>query len=117
MTGALVTLDGENGIFVLTLRRPDALNALSTALCREVVAALARMEQDPGARVLILTGEGRAFSAGADLKERDGAPPEAIWSHNRAIFQVPLDLERLPVPTIAAVNGLAVGGGCEVALG
>ncbi len=117
MTGALVSLDGEDGIFTLTLRRSEALNALSTALCREVIAALARVEQDPGARVLILTGEGRAFSAGADLKERVGASPEAIWSHNRAIFQVPLELERLSVPTIAAVNGLAVGGGCEVALG
>ncbi len=117
MTGACVTLAGEDGIFTLTLRRPEALNALSTAVCREVIAALARIEQDPGARVVILTGEGRAFCAGADLKERDGAAPEAIWAHNRAIFQIPLALERLPVPTIAAVNGLALGGGCEIALG
>ncbi len=117
MTGAGVTLQGEGGIFTLTLRRVEALNALSTALCRDVVAALARVDQDPGARVLILTGEGRAFCAGADLKEREGATPEAIWAHNRAIFQIPLELERLPVPTIAAVNGLALGGGCEIALG
>lgn len=117
MTGALVTLDGENGILTLTLRRPEALNALSTALCRDVAAALERVDGDPGARVLILTGEGRAFSAGADLKERAGAAPEVIWAHNRAIFGIPLALERLPVPTIAAVNGLALGGGCEVALG
>ncbi len=117
MTGTHVTLEGRDGILTLTLRRPEALNALSSAVCDEVAAALARVARDPAARVLILTGEGRAFCAGADLKEREGAPPEAIWQHNRKIFQIPLDLERLPVPTIAAVNGLALGGGCEIALG
>ena len=117
MAASVVTLDGADGIFTLTLRRPEALNALSTELCREVLAALSRVGRDPGARVLILTGEGRAFSAGADLKEREGAAPDAIWWHNRSIFQIPLELERLAVPVIAAINGFALGGGCEVALG
>ncbi|HKV70099.1 MAG TPA: enoyl-CoA hydratase-related protein [Gemmatimonadales bacterium] len=117
MAGSLVTLDGSEGIFTLTLRRSDALNALSIELCGGVLDALARVDQDPGARALIVTGEGRAFSAGADLKEREGATPEAIWAHNRRIFQIPLELERMAVPTIAAINGFALGGGCEVALG
>lgn len=117
MTGTRVTLEGREGIFTLTLRRPEALNSLSSPVCEEVAAALARVSGDPAARVLILTGEGRAFCAGADLKEREGASPEAIWHHNRKIFQIPIDLEHLPVPTIAAVNGLALGGGCEIALG
>jgi enoyl-CoA hydratase/carnithine racemase len=117
MAGSLVTLEGADGIFSLTLRRPGALNALSTEMCRAVLDALARVDQDPGARVLILTGEGRAFCAGADLKEREGATPEAIWKHNRSIFQIPVELERLAVPVIAAVNGVALGGGCELALG
>lgn len=117
MAASVVTLDGADGIFTLTLRRPEALNALSTEVCREVLAALSRVEQDPAARALILTGEGRAFCAGADLKEREGAAPEAIWQHNRSIFQIPLELERLAVPVIAAINGFALGGGCEVALG
>jgi len=117
MTEALVSLDGQDGVFTLTLRRPDVLNALSTALCREAAGALDRVAADPGARALILTGAGRAFSAGADLKERAGAALDAIWAHNRAIFQIPLALERLPVPTIAAINGAALGGGCELALG
>ncbi len=117
MAGSHATLEGAEGIFTLTLRRPDALNALSTEMCREVLDALARVERDPGARALILTGEGRAFCAGADLKEREGAAPDAIWAHNRSIFQIPLELERLAVPAIAAVNGFALGGGCELALG
>ncbi len=117
MAGPLVTVDSRNGIVTLTIRRPDALNALSTAVCGELAAALEAVERDPQARVLILTGEGRAFSAGADLKERAGATEDAIWRHNRAIFQIPLAIERLPVPSIAAINGLALGGGCEIALG
>lgn len=114
---SMVTLDGAGGLLTLTLRRPDSLNALSTEMCREILAALSRVDRDPGARVLILTGEGRAFCAGADLKEREGASTDAIWSHNRSIFRIPLELERLAVPVIAAVNGFALGGGCEVALG
>ncbi len=117
MAGSLATLDGTDGIFTLTLRRPDALNALSTEMCRAVLDALGQVDRDPGARVLILTGEGRAFCAGADLKEREGAALDAIWKHNRSIFRIPLELERLAVPVIAAINGFALGGGCELALG
>jgi enoyl-CoA hydratase len=117
MTDGLVQLDGQDGVFTLTFRRPEVLNALSTALCREAAEAIEHVAADPAARVLIVTGAGRAFSAGADLKERDGAGLDAIWAHNRAIFHLPLTLERLPLPTIAAINGPALGGGCEIALG
>jgi len=117
MTSSLISLDLERGVYVLTLRRPGKLNALSTALCGDVAEAIRRVGRDAGARALVLTGEGKAFSAGADLVERDGASPQAIWAHNRAIYEIPLALERLAVPAIAAVNGIALGGGCEVALG
>ncbi len=114
---SMVTLDGSDGIVTLTLRRPEALNALSTEMCRAILEALSQVDHDPAARVLILTGEGRAFCAGADLREREGAAPDVIWRHNRSIFQIPVALERLAVPVIAAINGFALGGGCEVALG
>ena len=117
MAGSMVTLEGSDGIVTLTLRRPEALNALSTEMCRAILAAVSQVDHDPAARVLILTGEGRAFCAGADLKEREGAAPDVVWKHNRSIFQIPLELERLAVPVIAAINGFALGGGCEVALG
>ena len=117
MTGSMVSLEARDGIVTLTMRRPEALNALSTALCRDLAASLDEAGRDRAARVLILTGEGRAFCAGADLRERIGATAEDMWKHNRAIFQIPLALERLPIPTIAAINGLALGGGCELALG
>jgi len=113
----LVTVDSRDGILTVTLRRPEVLNALSTALCGELTEALEAVGRDPAARVLILTGAGRAFCAGADLKERAGASEETIWKHNRAIFHIPLAIERLPIPSIAAINGLAFGGGCEIALG
>src|SRR3989442_13231063 len=98
MAGQLVTLDGADGILTLTLRRPAALNALTTEMSQAVLDALSRVDRDPASRALIVTGEGRAFSAGADLKEREGATPQAIWAHTRIIFQLALELERLAAP-------------------
>ena len=116
MAAATISLEHTEGIFTLTLRRPEALNALNTEMCLALADALARVDEDPGARVLILTGEGRAFCVGADLKEREGASPEAMWAHNRSIFRIPQILEHLQVPALAAINGFALGGGCELAL-
>ncbi len=113
-----ILLAVEDGVAVLTLNRPQVLNALGVNMCDEVLAALESLRADRGVRALILTGAGdRAFCVGADLKERRGMTEAQVRAHNRKIFRIPLELEQLECPTIAAVNGLALGGGCELALG
>ena len=113
-----ILLTVEEGVALLTLNRPQALNALSVNLCDEVLAALAALRADPAVRALVLTGAGdRAFCAGADLKERRGMSEAQLRAHNRKIARIPSELEQLEFPSIAAVNGHALGGGCEVALG
>jgi enoyl-CoA hydratase len=102
----------------VTLNRPEASNAFNTRMAlelAEVFEALARDEGDR--RCVILTGSGdRAFCAGADLKERDGMTDEA-WSAQHRVFEAMGDaILAAPMPVIAAVNGAAFGGGCEIAL-
>src|SRR3954447_12445017 len=112
----------EDHIAYLTFNRPEALNAFSRQMVREIVAACQDINTDPEVRVVIVSGAGdRAFSAGMDLKERASGDPltpiqaraprvrPGIVQHHRAIAAV----DR---PTIAAIQGYAVGGGLEVAL-
>ena len=109
-------LDIENGIAVITLNRPRALNALNGFINRDMMSAIREVMADESARVLIMTGSARAFAAGADLKEMlEVTPREA-----RDICQLAKDinelLESMSIPTIAAVGGFAFGGGFELAL-
>lgn len=104
-------------IAVLTLDRPDRLNALNEQMVGELDRALASFERDRSVRVLVLTGAGRAFCAGADITELDHlSGPHAFAEHVEAITDSLRRLQRLPQPSIAAINGLALGGGLEVAL-
>ena len=105
----------EDGVELLTLRHPP-VNALSTALLAELATRLDAIEADPNARALIVTGDGQYFSAGADLKELatlDLAGAPGLVARGQALFS---RLEALRVPVVAAINGLAVGGGLELAL-
>jgi enoyl-CoA hydratase/carnithine racemase len=111
-----LTLELADGVVTLTLSRPARLNAMGMRLVAELRAALDLVEGDPEARALIITGAGpRAFCTGADLKERAAMDGPARWAHNRAINDVHTQLARLQIATIAAVNGMALGGGTELA--
>ncbi len=106
----------EDGVVVLTLNRPDSLNAINTELGLGLQASLRELAKDKQVRVLVITGRGRAFCAGGDLKERQHMTYEQ-WTHQHRLFQdVYRQMRRFPKPVVAAVNGIAVGGGFELVL-
>lgn len=106
-----------NGIACLRFNRPKALNALSVALLQELDHALDSIIKNESVRVLILTGAGeKAFVAGADISEINTLSPLAAKNYSDFGHAVIGKLQKLPIPVIAAVNGYALGGGCEMAL-
>jgi len=110
-----VSLEQSDGIAILTIDRPKALNAIDAATVRDIGSALDALDRN--VRALIVTGAGdKAFVAGADIKEMAAlGATEALEFAQRA-QAVLRRLERLPIPVIAAVNGFALGGGCELVL-
>lgn len=121
MTYESIRFDVSNQVATLTLNRPDALNALTVEMGQEIKTALS-LAVDHGARAMILTGAGRAFCAGGDLREMQRMAQAE--GRVEAFFDEPLQLlneclvliRRIPIPVIAAVNGVASGGGCNFAL-
>jgi enoyl-CoA hydratase len=112
---SLVRSERRGAVAVLTLDRPKALNALDRATLRAIRDAVEGVRNDDSARALVLTGEGRAFAAGADIEEMRGFTPAEAEAFSRLGHDSFAALEELPIPTIAAVNGYALGGGCELA--
>ncbi|MDE2011570.1 MAG: enoyl-CoA hydratase [Alphaproteobacteria bacterium] len=105
----------EDGVGVITLNRPKALNALNSELLAELVAALEAWDQDDAVRAIVLTGSEKAFAAGADIKEMSGQSYMDMYKSN--LFAAANDrIGAIRKPVIAAVAGFALGGGCELAM-
>ncbi|MEM0989855.1 MAG: enoyl-CoA hydratase/isomerase family protein [Pseudomonadota bacterium] len=114
-----ITLERDGPVAVLTLNRPARLNAMSKQMLREMIAACDAVEADDTVRALVLTGAGKAFSAGFDLQDQAANPPQGRDRWRRALqldFDTVMRFWRLSKPTIAAVRGPALAGGCELAM-
>ncbi|HEY7914051.1 MAG TPA: enoyl-CoA hydratase-related protein, partial [Blastocatellia bacterium] len=111
-----VLIEKRGRVAILTVNRPDKLNALNIATRSDILAALDELERDTGVRVVVITGAGeKAFIAGADINEFAGmsaVAQRAVMKGRRAFDAV----EDFPKPVIAMINGFALGGGCELAL-
>ncbi len=109
-----IKADQKGRIAILTINRPDALNALNTQVMTELTDAITRIDREPSIAVTILTGEGRAFAAGADIKEMQ--KQEFADMYVGDFFGAWDRFAAARKPVIAAVNGFALGGGCELAM-
>jgi enoyl-CoA hydratase/carnithine racemase len=114
----------EKGIAVIKLNRPDIRNAISGfKIIREIEKACSTVNQDMAIKVMILTATDPAFSSGGNIKDMaekkgmfKGSPSEVMESYRRNIQRIPMAVHRVEIPTIAAVNGPAIGAGCDLAL-
>jgi enoyl-CoA hydratase len=106
----------KDGIATIRLNSPQTLNALNGELNRDIADALKEVKADKSVRALIVTGDAKAFAAGADVKEMASASPRFAREISELARDINNTLETLPIPTIAAVAGFAFGGGCEMSL-
>lgn len=112
----MIKLQKEGHIAILTVSRPEALNALNSEALAELKARAEEVKADEDIRVLIVTGEGKAFVAGADIAEMKDLNAEEGRDFGLRGQAALTAIEQLPIPVIAAVNGFALGGGCELSL-
>jgi len=120
MSEEQIRYESSGGIARITLNRPERLNSFTTRMHAELREALARVASGGEARVLLVTGQGRAFCAGQDLSDRAVAPGEAPVDLGTSIEEnyrpLVLTLRELPIPVVCAVNGVAAGAGANIAL-
>ena len=117
MTYDHILTETRGAVTLITLNRPQALNALNSAVLEELIAAFAVFEGDPGQRCAVLTGAGeKAFAAGADIKEMADKPAADFYADDFFSRWTSHLVKAVRKPWIAAVNGFALGGGCELAM-
>ncbi|KIS28902.1 enoyl-CoA hydratase [Arthrobacter sp. SPG23] len=109
-----ILVERRGRVGLVTLNRPEALNALNKATMDELVAAVTAMDSDPGVGAVVVTGSGKAFAAGADIKEMAAQGYMDMYAADW--FRGWEDFTRLRIPVVAAVSGFALGGGCELAM-
>jgi enoyl-CoA hydratase/carnithine racemase len=115
--GSPVLLERRGAVAVVTLNRPHVMNAMNTAMGVRLAEVMDEIAEVAAVRVVVLTGAGdRAFCAGGDLKERRGMTPEQWTRQHRVFERASHRIRTLRKPIFAAVNGVAVGGGCEMAM-
>jgi len=116
MSFECVLYEKKDNLAVITLNRPQVLNAMNKQLWLDLRQALREAGEDESVRVVVLTGQGRAFSTGADLKDSKGRTLKAYRDYLVHLQEISREIIRFPKPTIAAVNGYALGSGYELAL-
>ena len=109
-----VTVEKDGAIAIVTLNRPQALNALSYALVKDLALAMQELDRDTEVRAIVLTGGDKVFAAGADIKEMADRGPFDARIHERLGYRD--QINKISKPVIAAVSGFALGGGCELAM-
>lgn len=112
----VVLVERHGKIAVIRLNRPDAMNSLNRELLLGIDKAVDEVAADPSIEVIVFTGEGRAFAAGADIAEMQNLNEEQAMEWGNLGQRVFRKIEMLEKPTIAAINGFALGGGCELAM-
>ena len=107
----------HKGVAILTLNRPESMNAMNTKMALELIEALYELKYDDSIRVLVITGSGsKSFCVGADLKERNGMSQKDWKKQHDHFEEVTESIREFPYPVICAINGYALGGGMEIAL-
>ena len=114
---SLVTTSTSDGICTVKINRPDKLNAMNTDVAKELIKTFETLNHDDNVKVIILTGEGeKAFSAGADIEYMSKISADESVEYAKTGQLVTATVELVKQPTIAAINGFALGGGCELAM-
>ncbi len=114
---SMITTSKDEGVCIVKINRPTKLNAMNIDVARELVSTFQQLDKDDSVKVIVLTGEGdKAFSAGADIEYMSKISADESEVYAKLGQEVTGTIENVSKPTIAAVNGFALGGGCEVAM-